>query len=59
MDKSLEFSKLIIDQLIDDLIEIKTLESSIEIIWKLEVLESQKAFTKSSEIIRKHLNQKS
>ena len=39
----------------DDIEQMMTMESNIEVVWKLEQLQNEKAFQKSADFIRKSL----
>jgi len=50
-----ETTKQVIKDLQDDLNDLLTKESNIEVIWKLEELSRDNAFLQSAELIRKSL----
>jgi len=50
------FTIKILKDLHKDIEEILKADSNINVIWKLEDLHNNKAFLKSADIIRKHLN---
>ena len=48
-------TKQMIKDLQDDLQDMLKMDSNIEVIWKLELLQNDKAFQKSADLIRKSL----
>tara|TARA_R100000541_G_scaffold13459_1_gene22452 strand:+ start:803 stop:979 length:177 start_codon:yes stop_codon:yes gene_type:complete len=48
-------TKQMIRDLQDDLQQMLEIDSNIEVIWKLESLQNDKAFQKSADLIRKSL----
>ena len=50
-----ETTKTVIRDLKDDLKELQKMDSNVEVMWKLEELQHQKAFKKSADLIRKSL----
>jgi len=48
----------VLKDLIDDINCMMQMDSNIEVIWKLEELQGNKAFQKSADFIRKSLNKK-
>ena len=46
----------ILEDLQDDINQMKRMESNMEVVWKLEQLQNEKAFQKSADFIRKSLN---
>ena len=50
-----ETTKTVIRDLKDDLKELLKMDSNVEVMWKLEELQHQKAFKKSADLIRKSL----
>ena len=51
-------TKQMIKDLQDDLQEMLQLDSNIEVVWRMESLQNNKAFQKSADLIRKSLEKK-
>lgn len=51
-----KITKALIEDLQNDIDELKNCDSNIEVVWKMEKLHNDKVFTRSAQLIRKSLD---